>query len=114
VHFLTHPPTHHLLPSGTPPLADGSLEDFDESGAGSGGNKKESPEDAAARAKLEAARARESVRWVRGLGGEWAVGEVRCRLAAVAAELRSDERVTLASLTGCARIAAAGKRCRRG
>ena len=66
MHFLTHPPTHHLLPSGTPPLADGSLEDFDESGAGSGGNKKESPEDAAARAKLEAARARESVRWVRG------------------------------------------------
>ena len=49
-----------------PPTADGSLEDFDESGAGSEGNKKETPEEAAARAKLEAARARESVRWVRG------------------------------------------------
>lgn len=42
--------------------ADGSLEDFDESGAGSGGNKKETAEEAAARVKLEAAKARESVR----------------------------------------------------
>ncbi|EFN53809.1 hypothetical protein CHLNCDRAFT_136515 [Chlorella variabilis] len=44
------------------PVHHGSLEDFDESGAGSGGNKKETAEEAAARVKLEAAKARESVR----------------------------------------------------
>ncbi|KAL4419765.1 hypothetical protein ABPG75_006863 [Micractinium tetrahymenae] len=42
--------------------ADGTLEDFDESGAGSGGNKKETAEEAAARVKLEAAKARASVK----------------------------------------------------
>lgn len=50
-----------------PPLssscrAAGTLEDHDEAGAGAGGNKKESAEDQAARVKLEAAKARESVR----------------------------------------------------
>lgn len=42
--------------------AAGTLEDFDEAGAGAGGNKAETAEEAAARVKLEAAKARESVR----------------------------------------------------
>lgn len=42
--------------------ADGTLEDFDEAGAGSGGNKKETAEEAAARVKLQAAQARAAVK----------------------------------------------------
>lgn len=52
-----------LLPA--PPClasAAGTLEDFDEAGAGAGGNKAETAEEAAARVRLEAAKARESVR----------------------------------------------------
>lgn len=59
-------PPEHASPQRPP--ADGSLEDFDEAGAGSGGNKKETAEEAAARLKLEAAKARESVRWARLCG----------------------------------------------
>lgn len=44
------------------PCAAGTLEDFDEAGAGAGASKAETAEEAAARAKLEAAKARESVR----------------------------------------------------
>lgn len=58
--------SHHKIRVGifvsTTPAA-GTLEDFDEAGAGAGaGGKKESAEEAAARVKLEAAKARESVR----------------------------------------------------
>ena len=40
----------------------GTLEDFDEAGASAGGNKKETAEEGAAQVRLEAAKARESVR----------------------------------------------------
>ncbi|PSC70113.1 peptidyl-prolyl cis-trans isomerase H isoform A [Micractinium conductrix] len=42
--------------------AAGTLEDFDEAGASAGGNKKETAEEGAAQVRLEAAKARESVR----------------------------------------------------
>jgi hypothetical protein len=44
------------------PCAAGTLEDFDEAGAAAGASKAETAEEAAARVKLEAAKARESVR----------------------------------------------------
>jgi len=63
---------------------DGSLEDFDEAGAGSGGNKKETAEEAAARVKLEAAKARESVRWVGGwMTAGWVLPAGVCRAGLV-------------------------------
>ncbi|KAI3425174.1 hypothetical protein D9Q98_008944 [Chlorella vulgaris] len=57
--------------------ADGTLEDFDEAGAASGGNRKESAEEGAARAKLEAAKARESVRQALQAGLQEASGSKR-------------------------------------
>lgn len=77
-----HPPTR----SPTHPHADGTLEDYDKDGAGAGSSKPETAEEGAARIKLEAAKARESVRcgaWCAVVGRLWsAQWQVCCSLGA--------------------------------